>query len=77
VLLTPACACLLLLFPAQPWNGSEEWTRKLGYPVSRPWTPWMASAQGREWTAGFSTLYNTKPGFAFTTVKHAGHVSPQ
>ena len=58
-----------------PWNGSEEWTRELGYKEKNPWHPWMTSGDKREWVAGFATTYDTPKGFAFTTIKHAGHVS--
>ena len=53
-----------------PWNGSEEWTRELGYAEKNPWHPWMTSGDGRQWVAGFATTYDTPKGFAFTTIKH-------
>ena len=57
-----------------PWNGSEEWTRELGYAVKNPWHPWMTMGDGRQWVAGFATTYDAPKGFAFTTIKHAGHM---
>jgi len=60
-----------------PWNGSEEWTRQLGYNVLNEWHPYSVSADGRSWTAGFKTDYDTPKGFSFITIKHAGHMVPQ
>jgi len=60
-----------------PWTGSDLWTRKLGYPVRTAWHPWVVSAGGDEWTAGFATEYDTPHGFWFYTIKHAGHMVPQ
>jgi len=55
-----------------PYNGSEEWTRGLGFPVSDPWRPWLVNDQ----VAGYVTVYSANS-FTFLTVKGAGHMVPQ
>jgi len=60
-----------------PWNGSEEWTRKLNFPVKAAWHPWTAANGVTTYTAGFVTDYATPKGFSFLTIKHAGHMVPQ
>jgi len=55
-----------------PYNGSEEWTRNLGFPVSDAWRPWLVDEQ----VAGYVTVYNANS-FTFLTVKGAGHMVPQ
>jgi len=55
-----------------PYNGSEEWTRNLGLPVSEAWRPWLVNNQ----VAGYVTVYSANS-FTFLTVKGAGHMVPE
>jgi len=55
-----------------PYNGSEEWTRQLGFAVSDAWRPWLVNQQ----VAGYVTVYAANS-FTFLTVKGAGHMVPQ
>lgn len=61
---------------AVPWIGSYEWVRNMNYPVTRPWSSWIASTadQTQSWTGGYVTEYGN---MTFLTVKHAGHLVPQ
>jgi len=56
-----------------PYNGSEDWVRNLGYPVSDAWRPWLVNDQ----VAGYVTSYTAAHPFQFITVKGAGHMVPQ
>jgi serine carboxypeptidase-like clade I len=57
-----------------PYNGNEEWTSSLGYPVKSGWHAWKSNGQ----VAGYATVYDAAPGeFQFVTVKGSGHMVPQ
>jgi len=55
-----------------PYNGNEAWTESLGIPVKQGWRAWMVDEQ----VAGYVTTYDLN-GFAFLTVKGAGHMVPE
>jgi carboxypeptidase C (cathepsin A) len=61
-----------------PQYGSEEWTRELGYPVKKPWRPWMSPHLSRkgEQRAGYVIDYDTPTNFKFVTIQGAGHLVP-
>jgi len=62
-----------------PYNGSEEWTRKLGVPVVNPWTGYQVTSGGSTHVAGYVTEYKggANGNFFYVTVKHAGHMVPK
>jgi len=55
-----------------PYLDNEHWTEGLGYPTTSPWHPWSVNGQ----VAGYATNYDAN-GFAFVTVKGAGHMVPE
>jgi len=55
-----------------PYNGNEEWTEGLGLPLKQGWRAWFVDNQ----VAGYVTTYDVN-GFAFLTVKGAGHMVPE
>lgn len=56
------------------WNGNEQWTSSLGYPVKAGWHSWSVNSQ----VAGYATVYDAKnSSFSFVTVKGAGHMVPE
>jgi serine carboxypeptidase-like clade 1 len=56
-----------------PYNGNEAWTESLKIPVKEGWRAWMVDNQ----VAGYVTTYDVSTGFAFLTVKGAGHMVPE
>ena len=67
-----------------PHTGSEEWTHALGFPVSRPWRPWVRSTAangdariGDSRIVGYVESFGgAARDFAFATVLGAGHEVP-
>jgi len=55
-----------------PYNGNEQWTESLNITVKQGWRAWMVDQQ----VAGYVTTYDLN-GFAFLTVKGAGHMVPE
>jgi len=55
-----------------PYNGNEEWTSGLNITVKQGWRSWSVDNQ----VAGYVTTYDLN-GFAFLTVKGAGHMVPE
>jgi len=55
-----------------PYNGNEQWTESLGLPLKEGWRAWMVDKQ----VAGYVTTYDVN-GFAFITIKGAGHMVPE
>merc|ERR1719410_3387435 len=59
-----------------PFNGGEEWTTDLGYPVKEAWRPWTLN--GKEAMAGYVQIFNANGNnFTYVTVRGAGHMVPQ
>jgi len=59
-----------------PFNGGEEWTTQLGYPVLEEWKPWTLDA--KESMAGYVQIFNANGNnFTYVTVRGAGHMVPQ
>ena len=59
-----------------PYNGGEEWTVSLGYPIKESWRPW--STNGAELMAGYVQIFDTNnTNFTYCTVRGAGHMVPQ
>jgi len=53
--------------------GSQQWIWGLGYPVTKPWAPWMMDGQ----VCGYSTTFGSgDKKFEFLTVHGAGHMVP-
>ena len=62
-----------------PYNGVEDWTGALGFPVEESWRPWFGDtdAGGLRVAAGYVTTYGGgAQDFRFVTVKGAGHEVP-
>lgn len=62
-----------------PYNGGEEWTSHLGFPIKEAWKPWFGGddAGGRRVAAGYVTTYGAPAmDFRFLTVKGSGHEVP-
>jgi len=55
-----------------PYYGTEQWTESLGIPLKQGWRAWMVDQQ----VAGYVTTYDLN-GFAFLTIKGAGHMVPE
>eukprot|EP00054_Salpingoeca_dolichothecata_P015795 m.91549 g.91549 ORF g.91549 m.91549 type:complete len:465 (-) comp21661_c0_seq1:64-1458(-) len=65
-----------------PFVGSEEWTRSLGFKISKDWHPWHTESTGTVKSTirgGYAINYVTDSGlpFSFITVAGAGHLVPQ
>jgi len=59
-----------------PYNGGEEWTTELGYPVKEAWRPW--TVDGKEQMAGYVQVFDAQgKNFTYVTVRGAGHMVPQ
>jgi carboxypeptidase C (cathepsin A) len=58
-----------------PYNGSEEWTRKLGIAPTNPWHSYYVNSGGSNHVGGYVTNYGTN--FQYVTIKHAGHMVPK
>lgn len=62
-----------------PYWGTQEWTRELGFPVSKDWRPWQAEHMTRPGLqrAGYVIDYDSGgTGFRFLTIQGAGHLVP-
>lgn len=63
-----------------PFWGTEEWTRELGFPVSKQWQPWHSEHMDRpgKQRAGYVIEYEAGKNhpFWFATVQGAGHMVP-
>eukprot|EP01084_Bolivina_argentea_P142198 249808_1 len=57
-----------------PYNGGEEWTNNLGYPVQEAWRPWTPS---QSTMGGYVQIFDTGTNFTYLTVRGAGHMVPQ
>lgn len=59
-----------------PFNGGEEWTNALGYPILEEWRPW--TVDGKAAMAGYVQIFNAEGNnFTYVTVRGAGHMVPQ
>jgi len=58
-----------------PYNGSQEWTRKLGIAPTNPWHSYYVNSGGSNHVGGYVTNYGTN--FQYVTIKHAGHMVPK
>ena len=56
---------------AVPYNGGEEWTSGLGFPVKVPWRPW--TTDGGMLMGGYVQIYESTKNFTYLTVRGAGH----
>jgi len=62
-----------------PFEGSQEWTRELGFPVKKEWRPWTAQHMTRDGQqrAGYVIDYDSgETGFKYVTIQGAGHLVP-
>jgi len=63
-----------------PFVGTEEWTRELGFPVTKAWKPWLSQHMGAggKQRAGYVIEYEAGKDhpFWFATVQGAGHMVP-
>jgi carboxypeptidase C (cathepsin A) len=59
-----------------PYVGTENWTRNLGYPVTKEWHQWLAKPDMEHaiHKAGYAITFNK---FQFITISGAGHMVPQ
>ncbi|AQK66303.1 Serine carboxypeptidase-like 19 [Zea mays] len=51
--------------------GTQEWIRRIGYPIVSDWRPWFVNRQ----VAGFTRTYAHN--LTFATVKGGGHTAPE
>eukprot|EP01083_Nonionella_stella_P204339 744995_1 len=60
---------------AVSYNGGEEWTTELGYPILEQWRPWTTDGAGL--MAGYVQIFDTNgTNFTYVTVRGAGHEVP-
>ena len=57
-----------------PYNGGEEWTMNLGYPVAESWRAWTPTPSTM---GGYVQIYETGTNFSYLTIRGAGHMVPQ